>query len=118
MVLTFNTAVLRLVTVQEISLHEKCPYSEFFWLVFSRIRTEYREIPRISSDLVRLRENTDQKTPNTDTFQAKYGRKKSWSSSKYFFKKNPLRMKEYYIMLSLPRIKPCRSKIFTGTRST
>ena len=24
------------------SLYEKCPYSEFFWSVFSRIRTEYR----------------------------------------------------------------------------
>ena len=25
-------------------LREKCPYSEFFWSVFSRIRTEYGEI--------------------------------------------------------------------------
>ena len=75
--LTFHTAVLRLATVQEISLHEKCPYSEFFWLVFSRIRTEYREIPRISPDLVQIRENTEQKTPNTDTFHATYGSKKA-----------------------------------------
>ena len=26
------------------SLREKCPNSEFFWSVFSRIRTEYGEI--------------------------------------------------------------------------
>ena len=26
------------------SLREKCLYSEFFWSVFSRIRTEYGEI--------------------------------------------------------------------------
>ena len=29
-----------------LSLREKCPYSEFFWSVFSRIRTEYGEILR------------------------------------------------------------------------
>ena len=33
----------------------------FFWSVFSGIRTEYREILRISPYSVRLRENTDQK---------------------------------------------------------
>ena len=33
----------------------------FFWSVFSRIRTEYKEILRISSYSVRMRENTDQK---------------------------------------------------------
>ena len=44
-----------------ISLREKCPYLEFFWPVFSRIRTEYGEILRISSYSVRIRENTDQK---------------------------------------------------------
>ena len=26
------------------SLRKKCPYSELFWSVFSRIRTEYGEI--------------------------------------------------------------------------
>ena len=35
------------------SLREKCPYSEFFWSVFLRIRTEYGEI--------QMRENPDQK---------------------------------------------------------
>ena len=33
----------------------------FFWSVFSRIRTEYGEILRISLYSVRMRENTDQK---------------------------------------------------------
>ena len=33
----------------------------FFWPVFSRIRTEYREILRISPYSVRIRENTDHK---------------------------------------------------------
>ena len=35
-------------------------YLEFFWFVFSRIRTEYGEIIRISPYSVRLRENTGQ----------------------------------------------------------
>ena len=47
-------------------LRKKCPYSGFFWSIFSRIRTEYGEI-RSSA---RMRENTDQKTPHTDTFYA------------------------------------------------
>ena len=37
------------------ALREKCPYSEFFWSVFSRIRTEYGEILRISPYSVRMR---------------------------------------------------------------
>ena len=42
------------------SLREKCPYSELFWSVFSRIRTEYGEAFHISPYSVRMRENTDQ----------------------------------------------------------
>ena len=42
------------------SLREKCPYSELFWSVFSRTRTEYGEILRISLYSVRMREDTDQ----------------------------------------------------------
>ena len=42
------------------SLRKKCPYSEFFWSVFSRIWTEYGEIRSISPYSVRMRENTDQ----------------------------------------------------------
>ena len=40
---------------QSHTLREKCPYSELFWSVFSRIRTEYGEIYS-----VRMQENTDQ----------------------------------------------------------
>ena len=41
------------------SLRKKCPYSEWFWSVFFRIRTEYGEILRISPCSVQMRENTD-----------------------------------------------------------
>ena len=56
------------------SLLEKCQYSESFWSVFFRIRTEYGEILRISPYSVWM-ENTVGKirariTPNTDTFYA------------------------------------------------
>ena len=40
---------------------EKCPCSEFFLSVFSRIWTEYAEILRISLYSVRMFENKDQK---------------------------------------------------------
>ena len=42
------------------SLLKKCPYSELFWSVFSRIRTEYGEIRSVSLYSVRMRKNTDQ----------------------------------------------------------
>ena len=42
------------------TLRKKCPYLELFWSTFSRIRTEYREILRISPCLVQMRENADQ----------------------------------------------------------
>ena len=41
-------------------LRKKCPYSELFWSVFSRIRTEYGEIRSISLYSVQIRENADQ----------------------------------------------------------
>ena len=47
------------------TLREKCPYSEFFWSVFSRIRTEYGVSLRIQSECGKIR---TRKTPNTDTF--------------------------------------------------
>ena len=51
------------------TLLETCPYSEFFWSVFSHIRTEYGEISfRIQS---KFRKKWTRKTPNTDTFYAK-----------------------------------------------
>ena len=43
-----------------ISLQKKCPFSELFWCAFSRIRTKYEEMLRISPYSVRMRENADQ----------------------------------------------------------
>ena len=48
-----------------LTLHKKCPYSELFQSVFSRIRTEYGELPSISPYSVGMRENA-----NKDTFYA------------------------------------------------
>ena len=45
----------------DMALREKCLYTELFWSVFSRIRTEYEETLRISSYSVRMRENMDKK---------------------------------------------------------
>ena len=50
------------------SLREKCSCSEFFWSVFSCIRTEYGEIRRSSPYLLRMRENTDQKNSENGHF--------------------------------------------------
>ena len=41
-------------------MRKKRPYSELFWPVFFRIRTEYGEIIRISPYLVQMREKMDQ----------------------------------------------------------
>ena len=43
----------------------------FFWSVFSRIRTEYGEILRISPYSVRMKENTDQKNLEYGHFSRK-----------------------------------------------
>ena len=51
-------------------LHKKCPYLEVFWYVFSRIRTEYGDLLYKSPYSVRMRESTDQETPNAETFHA------------------------------------------------
>ena len=56
----------------KVPLHEKCLYSGFFWSVFFCIQTEYGEILCISPHSVRMQENNDRKTPNTDTFNAVY----------------------------------------------
>ena len=55
-----NTWTMKFVPTQ-LSLREKCSYLEFFWSVFSHIRTEYGEILRVSPYSIRMRENTDQK---------------------------------------------------------
>ena len=45
----------------KLPLREKCLYpEELFWSAFSRIRTEYKEILRISTYSVRMWENVDQ----------------------------------------------------------
>ena len=51
-----------------IPLREKCPYSELFWSVFSRIWTEYGEIRSISLYSVRTRKNTNQNHPEYGPF--------------------------------------------------
>ena len=46
-------------------------FSEFFWSVFFRIRTEYKEMLRIFPYSVRIRENREYgKTPSAATFHA------------------------------------------------
>ena len=46
--------------IKSSTLREKCPYSELFWSAFSRIRTEYGEVLRISPYSVGMRENAEQ----------------------------------------------------------
>ena len=46
--------------VDKHTLRKKCLYSELFWSVFSRIRTEYGEIRSISPYSVQMLETTDQ----------------------------------------------------------
>ena len=63
-------SLLFLYSFRGLPLRKKCPNTEFFSSVFSRIRTEYGEILRIFPYSVRMRENTDQKKlPNA----GKYG---------------------------------------------
>ena len=42
------------------ALRGKCPYSELYWSAFSRFRTEYEGVQRISPYLVRMQEKVDQ----------------------------------------------------------
>ena len=58
--------------LEKVKLYNALKVSVFgvFWSVFSSIWTEYGEIRSISPYSVRMRNNTDQKTPNTDTFHA------------------------------------------------
>ena len=51
------------------TLQENCSYSEFFWYVFSHIRTEYGEIRCISPYSAECRKIRTRKTLNVDTFQ-------------------------------------------------
>ena len=49
-----------------------CTVTEFFWSLFSPIRTEYRDLQNKSPYSVRMRVIRTRKTPNTDTFHAEY----------------------------------------------
>ena len=55
-------------TVQQVVNIFMTSYSEFFWSLFSLIRTEYEEIPQISPYSVQMRENTDQKNSEHGPF--------------------------------------------------
>ena len=50
------------------TMPEKCPYSEFFWSVFSPIRTEHGKILSISLHSVRMLENKEQKNSKYGQF--------------------------------------------------
>ena len=55
-------------SLPEETLREKCPYSDFFWSVFSHIQTEYS---------VRLWENTHRKNSGYSPFSRSESRLKS-----------------------------------------
>ena len=55
---------------KKMPLRKKCPYSEFFCSIFSRIWTEYGEILRISLYSVRMRRNMDQKNSEYGHFSS------------------------------------------------
>ena len=40
---------------------EKCPYSEFFWSVFSHVQNEYEDLLRKTPYSVQMLENAGQK---------------------------------------------------------
>ena len=61
--LGFTPCALMILTTKS-TLREKCLYSEFFWSVFSRIRTEYGDL-RIHSECRKIRTI---KALNTGTF--------------------------------------------------
>ena len=59
------------------TLGKKCPYSELFWSVFTRIWTEYGEIRHMSPYSVQIMENMDQSNSKYETFSRNM--KLSWS---------------------------------------
>ena len=63
------------------TLRKKCSYSDLFWSAFFRIRTEYREIIRISPYSVQIRENADQN--NSEYGHFLHSAKEMVSSNKY-----------------------------------
>ena len=72
----FHALVIQIFSSGSNSLRETCPYSEFFWSVFSLLWTEYGEILPVSPYSVQMRENTDQKyrlLRTLQTFTDEYG---------------------------------------------
>ena len=53
--------VQAILMMSRMSLRKKCPYSEFFWSVFSSIWIEYGRIRSISPYSAQMQEYTDQK---------------------------------------------------------
>ena len=53
-------SILRIMSAK-VTLRERCPNLEFFWSIFSRIRTKCGEILCISLHAVQMHENADQK---------------------------------------------------------
>ena len=64
------------------TLRQKCPYSELFWSVFSRMWTEYGDILRISPYSVQMQENMDQNNskywPAVLVFNKVWSLKQDW----------------------------------------
>ena len=50
------------------TLRIKCLNTEFFWSLFSRIWTKYRDLRGKSPYSVKIRERSDRKTPYLDSF--------------------------------------------------
>ena len=55
------------------ALRKNCPYSEFFWSIFSRIPTEYGDLPSKSSNSVQMPENTEENNFEYGHFLDSYG---------------------------------------------
>ena len=64
----FSSSLHEKIPFSEFFWREKSPYSEFFWSIFSRIRTEYGKVRSISPYSVRMRENKDQKNSEYGLF--------------------------------------------------
>ena len=65
-------------------LRKTCPYSEFFWSVFSQIQIEYQDFLCKSPYLVQMRGNADQKNSEYGHFS----RNVLWATQRFNNKKN------------------------------
>ena len=83
-----NENVIVIVKTTTYLLREKCPYSELFWSVFSRIRTEYGEVQSISLYSVRMRENADHNNSEYGHFL-----RSDWEDAKIKHKKQNFKKK-------------------------